>query len=187
MALGSVDWSKLPKPEDDGGADHLTGARLPAASLDATDGARVNLAALPGLTVIYAYPMTGRPDVALPENWDMIPGARGCTPQSCAFRDHFEDLTKLGVDHVFGLSTQSTAYQKEAVERLHLPFPLLSDSDHRFSDALRLPTMTVEGKRLTKRLTMIARDGAILAVNYPVFPPDRDARTVIAWLKARAL
>ncbi len=183
MSLESVDWSALPQPEADGAADHLKGMRLPDVTLPATDGSQVQLSSLSGLTVIYAYPMTGRPDVALPEGWDMIPGARGCTPQSCAFRDHFQELKDAGASHLFGLSVQATDYQREAAERLHLPFPLLSDQDHQLADALRLPTMEVEGMRLLKRLTMILRDGEILQVNYPVFPPDRDAPDVIAWLQ----
>lgn len=183
MSLESVDWSALPKPENDGAADHLKGLRLPDVTLAATDGSDVRLASLSGITVIYAYPMTGRPDVALPDGWDMIPGARGCTPQSCAFRDHFQELKDLGATHLFGLSTQTSDYQKEAAERLHLPFPLLSDHGHLLTDALRLPSMEVEGMRLLKRLTMILRDDEILQVNYPVFPPDRDAPGVIAWLQ----
>lgn len=184
MSLESVDWSALPEPENDGAADHLKGLLLPEVTLRATDGSDVGLASLTGLTVIYAYPMTGRPDVALPEGWDMIPGARGCTPQSCAFRDHFQELKDLGASHLFGLSVQTSDYQREAAERLHLPFPLLSDQDYLLADALRLPSMEVEGRRLLKRLTMILRDREILHVNYPVFPPDRDAPDVIAWLQA---
>ena len=183
MALESVDWNALPKPESDGAADHLKGMHLPDVTLPGTHGSEVALSSLTGLSVIYAYPMTGRPDVALPEGWDRIPGARGCTPQSCAFRDHFQELKDLGASHLFGLSVQATDYQREAAERLHLPFPLLSDKDYLLADALRLPTMEVEGRRLLKRLTMIVRDSEIVQVNYPVFPPDRDAPEVIAWLQ----
>ena len=172
----------LPAPEDDGACDHLLGMRLPSVSLPATDGRRVDLAALPGRTVVYAYPRTGRPDQPSPEGWDAIPGARGCTPQSCAFRDHYADLQTLGAG-VVGLSTQDTDYQREAVERLHLPFPLLSDADLALTQALRLPTFEVDGMTLTKRLTLIVRDGVIEHVFYPVFPPDRNAGDVIAWLR----
>src|SRR5690242_5218839 len=141
----------IPAPQDDGAARHLSGRRLPDVALIATDGAQVNLAALPGRTVVYIYPRTGVPGVPLPEGWDMIPGARGCTPQSCGFRDHFADLKALGVAHVFGLSTQDSAYQQEAATRLHLPFPLLSDGQFHFTRALNLPTFTVAGMELIKR------------------------------------
>src|SRR5882757_8200772 len=141
----------LPIPEDDGAARHLAGMRLPAVALQATDGAQVDLAALAGRTVVYIYPRTGRPGMALPDGWDGIPGARGCTPQSCSFREHFAELRALGVAHLFGLSTQDTDYQREAVDRLHLPFAILSDADLRLTRALRLPTFTVAGMTLLKR------------------------------------
>jgi peroxiredoxin len=134
--------------------------------------------------VIYIYPRTGRPDQEAPTGWNEIPGARGCTPQSCAFRDHYEELRRAGAAQVFGLSTQDTAYQREAVERLHLPFELLSDEKLAFARALRLPTFEVDGMKLIKRITLIARDGAIVKVFYPVFPPDRNATDVLAWLAA---
>jgi peroxiredoxin len=139
---------------------------------------------LRGRTVVYAYPRTGRPGQPLPTGWDAIPGARGCTPQSCAFRDHFADLTAHGVAHLFGLSTQDTDYQREAAERLHLPFRLLSDAAFRLTDALRLPTFTVDGMRLIRRLTLVIDDGVIATVLYPVFPPDRSAAAVLDWLAA---
>src|SRR5216683_1852169 len=135
----------LPVPEDDGAARHLAGLRLPSIALAATDGTQVDLAALAGRTVVYIYPRTGRPGVALPDGWDAIPGARGCTPQSCSFRDHFAELRALGVDHLFGLSTQDPDYQREAAERLHLPFAILADAGLRFTRALRLPTFEVDG------------------------------------------
>lgn len=182
-SLTSVDWSTLPAPIDDGAADHLEGLRLPSLSLAATNGTEIDLASLQGLSVVYAYPMTGRPDTPLPEDWDMIPGARGCTPQSCAFRDHFAELTALGVNHLFGLSVQSTEYQLEAATRLHLPFPLLSDSDYQLTDQLSLPTFDSSGTRLLKRLTLVIRDGKIIKAFYPVFPPDQNAQTVITWLE----
>lgn len=178
----SVDWSKLPPPEDDGGAVGLEGREIPSLTLVATDGSAVDLASLAGRTVVFAYPMTGQPGVPLPDGWDAIPGARGCTPQSCAFRDHFAELTRAGADRVFGLSTQSSDYQREAAERLHLPFPLLSDSRLRLALALGLPTMTVGPMRLLKRLAMVIDEGRITRVFYPVFPPDRNAGDVLAWL-----
>lgn len=174
----------LPVPEDDGAAAHLTGAALPALSLSSTAGGFVDLSALgPGRTVIYAYPRTGEPGKPLPEGWDAIPGARGCTPQSCAFRDHHRELSDLGA-RVYGLSTQSTAYQQEMAERLHLPFDVLSDQDFALTEALGLPTFEVEGMRLLKRLTLVLRDGRIEKVFYPVFPPDRSAQEVLDWLAA---
>jgi peroxiredoxin len=182
--LLAVDWSKLPAPVDDGAAQHLIGLALPSIVLPATDGRAVDLSKIAGTAVIYAYPMTGRPDVALPEGWDMIPGARGCTPQSCAFRDHFAELKALGAQELFGLSTQSTAYQQEAATRLHLPFALLSDEKLRLAEALRLATFETAGMHLLKRLTMILRAGRIVQVFYPVFPPDRSAGDVIDWLRA---
>lgn len=171
----------LPVPADDGACAHLPGLPLPSLPLPATDGTVVDLAALAGRTVVYAYPRTGRPDQDLPSGWNAIPGARGCTPQSCAYRDHHAELAALGA-RVFGLSTQETAYQQEVVARLHLPFPLLSDADLALSRALRLPTFAVDGMVLIKRLTLIIRDGVIETVFYPVFPPDADAARVLGWL-----
>lgn len=182
--LLAVDWSRIPAPPNDGATEHLAGMRLPAITLAATDGRSIDLSTLPGRTVVYTYPMTGRPGVALPEGWDMIPGARGCTPQSCAFRDHFAELLAAGAAHVFGLSTQDTAYQREAADRLHLPFPLLSDESLALTRALRLPTLAVEGRTLLARSASIADEGRITHVLYPVFPPDRNAGDVLAWLKA---
>jgi peroxiredoxin len=182
--LLSVDWSTIPAPHDDGAARHLVGASLPPVKLKSTHGAPIDLATLQTRAVIYAYPMTGRSDTPLPDGWDMIPGARGCTPQSCAFRDHFAELKQLGVTDLFGLSTQTTEYQAEAARRLHLPFPLLSDCDYELTDALRLPTFHAAGQRLLKRLTMIVARGTIEHVFYPVFPPDRSAADVRDWLRA---
>ncbi|MGR3484751.1 MAG: peroxiredoxin [Paracoccaceae bacterium] len=182
--LNEVDWSTLPPPEDDGGADHLKGMALAPVALRATDGACVDLSSLAGTTVVYVYPMTGRPDVLLPDGWDDIPGARGCTPQSCAFRDHHAELTALEVDRLYSLSTQTTEYQAEAATRMHLPFLLLSDADHAFGDAMHLPTFETAGMRLLKRLAMVIRDGTVIRAFYPVFPPDRNARDVIDWLRA---
>ncbi|WP_379921717.1 peroxiredoxin [Erythrobacter sp. R86502] len=181
--LLEVDWSSIPAPHDDGLTDHLEGAALPAISLHSTHGQVVDLSLLAGRTVLYAYPMTGQPGVALPDGWDMIPGARGCTPQSCAFRDHFADLQALGVEHLFGLSTQTTDYQKEAADRLHLPFALLSDGDLAFATELSLPLFDIAGSKLLKRLTLIVDDGVITKVFYPVFPPDRSVIDVLDWLQ----
>lgn len=183
--LTQVDWSRLPAPEDDGAARHLSGARVPDITLPATDGSEVSLAAPAGITVLYAYPMTGQPGVALPDGWDDIPGARGCTPQACAFRDHHAELRAAGAARVFGLSTQDTGYQREVAERLHLPFPLLSDAALRLTTALQLPVMLVRDMRLLKRMTLIIENGAIAHVFYPVFPPDRNAEDVLDWLRAR--
>jgi len=182
--VAAPDWSKIPAPADDGGSRHLPGSRVPSVPLPATDGSTVDLSALPGRAVVYAYPRTGPPDGANPEGWDMIPGARGCTPQSCAFRDHFAELRALGVSRLFGLSTQDTAYQREATGRLHLPFPLLSDERLGLARAMRLPTFEAAGMVLLKRLTLVLRDGAVEHVFYPVFPPDRSAADVVAWLSA---
>jgi peroxiredoxin len=181
--LREVDWSKIPAPEDDGEARHLPGLAVPDAALAATDGTEVSLARLPGRVVVFGYPRTGVPGQVSPvADWDMIPGARGCTPQACAFRDLYKDLTEAGAARVFGLSTQDSAYQREAAERLHLPFPLLSDAKLALAIALRLPTMHVAGTTLIKRLALVIDDGRIAKVFYPVFPPDRNASDVLAWL-----
>jgi peroxiredoxin len=176
------DWSKIPVPVNDGAARHLVGMPVARIALPATDGATVDLSRLPGRTVVYAYPRTGQPGVANPDGWDLIPGARGCTPQACSFRDHFAELSDLGVTHLFGLSTQSTDYQREAGHRLLLPFPLLSDEQLKLAHAMHLPTFTAGGMTLLKRLTMLIDDGVVRHVFYPVFPPDRSADEVIAWL-----
>lgn len=183
--VDTPDWSRIPAPLDDGATRHLPGARLPSVPLVATDGSTVDLSALRGRSVVYAYPRTGRPGVPNPEGWDMIPGARGCSPQSCAFRDHHAELKRLGVDHLYGLSTQDTGYQKEAVERLHLPFPVLSDAQWALARALRLPTFDTGGMRLFKRFTLVVENGTIEHVFYPVFPPDRNADDVVAWLASQ--
>jgi len=175
--------ANLPVPVDDGASDHLLGRPVPPLSLMSTTGEMVDLSSLPGRTVVYCYPLTGRPDVDLPEGWDEIPGARGCTPQSCAFRDHYAELGDLGA-RVFGLSTQSSEYQREAAERLNLPYELLSDRDLVFAGALSLPTFEADGMVLLKRLTMVVDEGRISKVFYPVFPPDKNAEEVIAWLRA---
>jgi peroxiredoxin len=173
----------IPVPQDDGAARHLAGARLPDLALPATQGEPVNLAKLKGRTVVYVYPRTGVPGVDPPTGWDQIPGARGCTPQSCAFRDHFGELKRLGVAQLYGLSTQDTAYQREAATRLHLPFAILSDEKLAFAKALKLPTFTAAGMTLLKRMALIIDDGKITKAFYPVFPPDKNAEEVIAWLQ----
>jgi peroxiredoxin len=176
--------SDIPIPQDDGAARHLGGMKLPDLALPATDGAAVSLAKLTGRTVIYIYPRTGVPGVDPPPGWDMIPGARGCTPQSCSFRDHFTELKSLGVARVFGLSTQDTAYQQEAASRLHLPFPILSDEKLALTKALKLPTFNAAGMTLLKRMALVIDDGIITKAFYPVFPPDQSAAQVIAWIQA---
>jgi peroxiredoxin len=182
--LLEVDWSKIPAPADDGAAAHLDGMTIPPVGLLATDDTSVTLAALPGRTVVFAYPRTGEPGkIALVDDWDMIPGARGCTPQTCAFRDLFADLKAAGAAHVFGLSTQSNVYQAEMAARLHLPFPVLSDEKLVLTRALDLPTMEVAGLILIKRLALVIDNARIRHVFYPVFPPDRNAGDVLAWLK----
>ncbi|MCU1272104.1 MAG: peroxiredoxin [Acidobacteriaceae bacterium] len=185
-SIDAPDWSTIPAPTDDGAAGHLTGMRVPSIALQSTDGTSVDLSSLParGRVVVYTYPRTGKPGVPNPEGWDLIPGARGCTPQTCAFRDHFAELRALGVDYLFGLSTQGPAYQREAAERLHLPFTILSDELFELTTALRLPTFATSGMTLLKRLTLVINDGVIEHVFYPVFPPDRNADEVLAWLKS---
>ncbi len=178
------DWSTIPSPKDDGATRHLNGLGVPSIPLRSTDGTMVDLSALKGRTVVYAYPRTGKPGVENPPGWDMIPGARGCSPQSCSFRDHFAELKGLGVQHLFGLSTQDPDYQKEAADRLHLPFGMLSDENLALGRAMNLPTFETSGMTLLKRFTMVIDDGVVTHVFYPVFPPDRSAADVIEWLKA---
>jgi peroxiredoxin len=173
----------IPAPQDDGAARHLSGMMLPDVALPATEGAPVNLSKLQGRTAVYVYPRTGVPGVDPPAGWDQIPGARGCTPQSCSFRDHFNELKRLGVAQLYGLSTQDTAYQREAASRLHLPFPILSDEKLAFAKALNMPTFITAGMTLFKRMALVIDDGKITKVFYPVFPPDKNAEEVIAWLQ----
>jgi peroxiredoxin len=173
----------LPVPVDDGQAKHLPGLPVASLPLPATTGGFVDLSTLAGRTVVYCYPRTGRPDQELPDGWNLIPGARGCTPQSCAFRDHYREFTALGV-RVFGLSTQYSGYQSEAARRLHLPFPLLSDAGFGFAAAMQLPMFEARSLRLLKRLTLVIRDGVIEHTFYPVFPPDENAGEVVDWLRA---
>lgn len=185
MAQEPVDWNQLPPPANDGGADHLLGMEFPDLNLPLSDGNALSFASLKGLSVIYAYPMTGRPDVPAPDGWEMIPGAKGCTPQSCAYRDHYQDLQAAGAANVFGLSVQTSDDQREAVQRMHLPFRLISDANFQLTKALNLPVMQVNGMKLLRRLTIVVVGREIIKVNYPVFPPDQDAENVIAWLQNR--
>ena len=174
--------SDLPMPQDDGSTNHLKGLRLPNVLLQSTNGTVFNPGEIKGKLVIYCYPMTGQPNVPLPDGWDQIPGARGCTPQSCAFRDHYQELQSLGAQ-VIGLSVQSTEYQKEMVDRLHLPFPVVSDANYQFQKALNMPTFVAAGMTLLKRVTLIANNGLIEAIHYPIFPSDSDPAWVIAYLR----
>jgi peroxiredoxin len=182
------DWSQLPddlpEPQDDGAADHLTGLRLPSVPLASTSGGTVDLAQIPGSVVVYAFPRTGVPGRPnLVPDWDDIPGARGCTPETNGFRDLHTELLATGVD-VFGLSTQDTGYQSEAVGRLELPFAFLSDAGLALTGAVGLPTLDVAGQRLIRRLTLLVTDGVVEHVWYPVFPPDTHAAEVLRWLQA---
>lgn len=173
----------LPVPVDDGSCDHLRGLAIPPITLPSTRGRLVRLDEVETpWTVVYAYPRTGVPDVDSPAGWDAIPGARGCTPQTCAYRDHYAELRQLGAT-VFGLSTQTTEYQQEMATRLHLPFEVLSDAKLELTNALRLPTFRLGDWTLHKRHTLIIAGGRIVEVFYPVFPSDADAGRVLAWLE----
>jgi peroxiredoxin len=172
----------LPVPEDDGAADHLPGRLVPPLYLETTAGELNLAAAAAGLLVLYGYPRTGRPGIEPPAGWDETPGARGCTPQSCGFRDHGAELRELGAK-VVGLSAQTIDDQREAAERLGLPHAVAADPDLRLADALDLPTFEFDGRRLYKRLTLVAEEGRIAKVFYPVFPPDENAAEVVAWLR----
>lgn len=173
--------ANLPIPSDDGACEHLENMLMPDVLLWSTDDQKINLSRLSGWNVIFCYPMTGRPGVAIPEGWVQIPGAAGCTPQACSYRDNHTELKRNGVG-VYGISTQTSEAQKEASNRLGLPYPLLSDADHSLSSALKLPLLEVGGLKLIKRLTLILKDGVIKKCFYPVFPPDKNVVEVIAWL-----
>ncbi|HEX9926257.1 MAG TPA: peroxiredoxin [Anaerolineae bacterium] len=185
MSLSELQPNTLPVPTDDGTANHLAGITLPHLTLGATNGNLVDIGAIAGLVVLYIYPMTGRPDTPLPDGWDVMPGARGCTPQACSFRDHFAELQSLNTE-VYGLSAQTTEYQLEAKQRLHFPFELLSDPALQLKSVLKIPTFTAAEMELYKRLTLIARDGHVQKVFYPVFPPERNADEVLSWLRENA-
>jgi len=174
----------LPIPQDDGATDHLKDFTIPSSlAVQSTSGETVNLASLSGLTIIFCYPRTGAPGETIPASWNAIPGARGCTPQACSFRDHADDLVGLGVKQIFGLSTQDSPYQQEAAQRLHLPYQLLSDEHLVFANALKMPTFEWEGKKVLKRVTLAVVDGKIVRVWYPVFPSSESANEVVKWLK----
>ena len=183
--VDAPDWSTIPAPTDDGATRHLQGARMASVPLRATSGETIDLSRISGRIVVYAYPRTGRPGVDNPDGWDMIPGARGCTPQTCSFRDHFAELKALGVDRLFGLSTQDPGYQREAAERLHLPFAILSDEHLKLTQAMNLPTFETSGLTLLKRFTLVIGEGTVEHVFYPVFPPDRSAADVVEWLSEK--
>ena len=174
----------IPVPQDDGATRHLAGMEVPDLALPATEGVPVNLSKLRGRTVVYIYPRTGVPGVDPPDGWDQIPGARGCTPQSCSFRDHFGELKRLGVAQLYGLSTQDTDYQREAATRLHLPFPILSDEKLALTKVLNLPTFTAAGMTLLKRVALVIDEGKITKAFYPVFPPDKNAAELFSWIQA---
>jgi peroxiredoxin len=174
----------LPVPADDGACDHLPGLPVPALGLESSRGPMSLRELAVDVAVLYVYPRTGRPDRPVPSGWDAIPGARGCTPQSCAYRDHFEELTALGA-RVAGLSTQTLAEQEEFAARAHVPYPVIADPERRLGRALRLPTFEFEGTELYRRVTLVLEAAHVAKVFYPVFPPDRDAENVIAWLRER--
>jgi peroxiredoxin len=177
--------SDLPVPQDDGACKHLDGFKIPSVSLSSTSGDQVDVSKLAGLAIIFCYPRTGAPGEQIPDEWNVIPGARGCTPQACSFRDEMGELRSRGVNTIFGVSTQDTPYQAEVKTRVHLPYELLSDADLQFTEALKLPTFEWQGKILIKRLALAVQDGQIVKVWYPVFPPDANAKEVVAWLAQR--
>ncbi|EME46014.1 hypothetical protein DOTSEDRAFT_51604 [Dothistroma septosporum NZE10] len=177
--------TSIPAPTDDGACNHLTGLTLPSIPLPSTAGTQTDVSTLPGLTVLFCYPRTGGPNETITEEWNQIPGARGCTPQACSFRDASQEFESLGVSRVFGASTQDTGYQREVKERVHLPYELLSDEGGEMIKALKLPTFEWQGTTLIKRMSLVIEDGKIVKVFYPVFPPDRSAGQVLEWLKAR--
>ncbi|MDE2738143.1 MAG: peroxiredoxin [Paracoccaceae bacterium] len=180
--LEVVDWGSLPEPSDDGAAKHLSGMVMPNVELPSTDNEMVNLGKIRGWSVLFFYPMTGQPDTPLPDGWDEIPGARGCTPQTCAFRDLAKELSAKGIRAVYGISTQTTEYQLEATKRLRLPFPLLSDTDLILTKRLQLPTFRVNDMVLIKRLTLVLNNSEVKRLFYPVFPPDQNPAEVLKFL-----
>ena len=184
-SLTNIDWSKIPAPKGEENLSHLNNYTIKQVKLKSTDDKLVELSEIKGLTIIYIYPMTGQPDKPLPDNWDNIPGARGCTPQSCSFRDNFNEFKKLNVDNIFGLSTQNTEYQKEMVKRLNLPYQVLSDEKLEFTNQLKLPTFEVENMKLIKRTTLMLSNNKIIKYFYPVFPPDKNVNDVIKFLVSK--
>ena len=181
-SLTNIDWSKIPAPKGEENLNHLNNYIIKLIKLKSTADALVDLSEIKGLTIIYIYPMTGQPDKPLPDNWDNIPGARGCTPQSCSFRDNFNALKKLNVNNIFGLSSQTSEYQKEMAKRLNLPYEVLSDEKLKFANQLKLPIFQVKDLKLVKRITLILSDNKILKYFYPVFPPDENVNEVIKFL-----
>ena len=178
--------ANLPIPVNDGACKHLEGNLIPSIALNSTSGSQVDLSKQHGVAVVYIFPMIGRPDGPPMTGWNEIPGARGCTPQSCTFRDSHNDFLNLGVK-IYGLSTQTLEAQQEAVDRLHLPFELLCDDSLSFANALMLPTFEYNGLKLIKRLTLIVKDGKICKVFYPVFPPNENAAQVLEWFSSHSL
>ena len=182
-----VDWSSIPEPVDDGSADHLKGTIMPSMKLPSTIGGMVDLGDLWRWTILYFYPMMERPGMPMPEGWDAIPGAKGCTPQACAFSNLSRIIRGSGASCIYGISTQETSDQLEAATRLSLNFPLLSDSRLELTKALSLPTMEVEGKTLIRRLTLVLSSNRIVKVFFPVFPPDGNALDVLNYLRSHGL
>lgn len=175
--------SDIPVPQDDGACNHLTGKDFPSLEIPSTAGNVVDISSLSGVTILFCYPRTAAPDETVPDSWNEIPGARGCTPQACSFRDASKEFLELGVSHIFGASTQDTPYQQEVKQRVGLPYQLLSDESLALQKALNLPTFEWQGKKLIKRLSMVIEDGKILKVFYPVFPPSESANEVLKWMK----
>lgn len=177
--------ANLPVPEDDGACAHLEGKSLPSLQLQTTSNRTIDLATLTQVpTIFFFYPRTGRPDEAAPMGWDEITGARGCTPQSCGYRDLHSEFQQLGFQ-VFGVSTQTTEFQQELVGRIHLPFEILSDAKFELADTLRLPTFVFAEMRLLKRMAWVCKQGKIIKVFYPVFPPDKNAASVLNWIRSQ--
>jgi peroxiredoxin len=174
----------LPVPVDDGACDHLTDSQIPSVALDSTSGASIDLSKVDGISVIFFYPMHGHPDALPMTGWNDIPGARGCTPQACSFRDSYTKLAKLGVK-IFGVSSQPLSEQQEASERLELPYILLNDSELRLSKAMKLPTFEYDSSTFIKRITLICENGVIKKTLYPVFPPDKNVYDVLDWVEGR--
>lgn len=182
----SPPWEEIPEPEDDGEADHLVGQSVPPVELTATDGQSVDLSSYFDRIILFCFPKMGRTsDEPDPDGWEKIPGAYGCTEESCSFRDHYQELTQLGAAEVFGLSLQSSEHQRDTQARIEPPYEFLSDADHKLTDGLRLPTFEVEGEIFNKRLTLVILDGRIEHVFYPVYPPGEHAEEVIRWLEAK--
>ncbi|AJT41361.1 redoxin domain-containing protein [Psychromicrobium lacuslunae] len=185
--MPSTSYEKLPEnlpvPQDDGLADHLPGLSLPELNLPSTSGETIDLAAITGRWVLFIYPSTGVPGVDMPEGWDNIPGARGCTPEACGFRDNIDSLRAAGAEAIYGLSGQGLNYQQELAKRLHLPYPLLSDPQTELAEALQLPRFDIAGQSFYQRLTLIINYGVIEHAFYPIFPPDQHANQVHSWLR----